>query len=328
MLIDIANGQAATGDDVTVLIVNDKIEPKLLARFSPDVKVLCWRRTEGKNALLLMARLNWLVLTMRPDIVHGHHQKFGRLIQLRRKHLLITIHELNNSLEYCATANMAAITDAVRDDILARVPSAKVRTVLNGIRCAAVRHRGQRFPGETFVIVQVGSLKPEIKGQDVLLQALAELKRRGRANFHLTFIGDGPGREELERYVSEKGLQEQVTFAGIRGREEIYGRLAEFDAMVHPSRYEGFGLIVAEAMAAGLPLVLTEHDGTWEVADNGRLCLSAPAGDAVAVADRIAELADNYPAALARASEALDYVKKYDISRTVEAYRAYYLDLI
>ena len=119
-------------------------------------------------------------------------------------------------------------------------------------------------------------------------------------------------------------MSDAVKFAGIQSRDTIYAGLCRFDAMVHPSRTEGFGLIVAEAMSAGLPLVLTAHDGPWEVADHGRLCLSGRNGDAESFADAIAQLIDNYPAALERAKEAKEYVKRFDIGHTVDNYRRIY----
>ena len=119
-----------------------------------------------------------------------------------------------------------------------------------------------------------------------------------------------------------------MNFAGQMDRAGIYASLHTFDAMVHPSRSEGFGLTVAEGMAAGLPLVLTRGDGPWEVAGNGRYCISAESGDPVSVADAITELMTHYSEALDRAGDAAAYVARYDVSATVEQYIAYYRRLL
>lgn len=320
MLIDIANTQASKGHKVEVVVVNDEIAPSLLPKFSPQVRVTLLRRRRGSMPLLLMARLNALVALRRPDVIHAHHPKFHKLLRPWARRLLLTIHDVRTPLTHCRGANMVAITDAVADDILDRDPGAKVKVIYNGIRTAALRRRGDRGAGSPFRIVQLARLQHDKKGQDILINALAMLKDRGLTDFAVDFIGSGPSRKYLGDLVGAKGLEKQVRFLGTLDRDTIYDSLADYDAMVHPSVYEGFGLIVAEAMAAGLPLVVTEYDGPWEVAARGALCLSARRGDAASVADAIAALAADYPAALARAARGLDYVQGYDIGQTVDNY--------
>lgn len=326
MLVDIMNGQVARGDRVTLLIVNDRESAQVIDTISPQVDIVRFRRREGSAPLLMMARLNLLIARLRPDIVHVHHEKFCRLVRVRRSRMLYTVHDLGITMQYSAGVHMAAITDAVADDVRRRLPGAEVRTVLNGIRTAPIARRSTEVP-EVFRLVQVARLMPEKKGQDIAIMALGLLKRRGIANVDLTFIGAGAGLDALKQLAADEGVADRVHFAGLRDREYIYSHLCDYDAMIHPSRYEGFGLTVAEGMAAGLPLILTEHDGPWEVADNGRLCLSGKNGDAGSFADAIASLMADYPAALARAAEALDYVRRFDISQTVDAYDHYYRSL-
>lgn len=98
--------------------------------------------------------------------------------------------------------------------------------------------------------------------------------------------------------------------------------------MCHPSRYEGFGLTIAEAMAAGLPLALTAGDGPWEVAAHGRLCASFANGDSAACADAVSRVISDYDSALARAAEALKYVARFDIAAMVANYNSFYKNLI
>ncbi len=320
MLVDIINGQIARGHAVTLLIVNKGINSDLLAKLDPRTKVVAMNRTQGSAPLLMMLRLNMLIARLRPDIIHAHHPKFGRLVQVRRRRLFITIHDVNTPMVYCATSRMVAITDAVEEDIRRRVPNADVRTVYNGIHTDKVVQREWRAPGETFRIVQVARLQAEKKGQDILIRALAELKRRGHKNIEVTFIGTGPDEADLKRLAAEEGVADRVHFEGLRDRKYIYEHLADYDAMVHPSRYEGFGLTIAEGMAAGLPLAVTEGDGPWEVADHGRLCESFRRDSPESCADAIEFIWREYPVPQAAASEGLEYVKRFDISNTVDNY--------
>lgn len=321
LLIDMANAQRARGDKVAVLIVNDEVNDSLLRRFDPGVEIIRMRRRRGDKALLMMLKLNLLLLRRRPDAIHAHHHKFGRLVQLFRNRLILTVHDIGTPMIYCARTRMAAISEAVRRDVLARVPDADITVVTNGIRTSDFVRRPQAPAHSPLRIVQLARLNADKKGQDVLIRALGAVS----SDVRVTFIGQGPDLNSLRALARETGVEDKVTFAGAMSHAEICRKLADFDVMVHPSRWEGFGLIIAEAMAAGLPVIVTEGDGPWEVADRGNLCLSAPRDDHEALAKRIDELCRNYDAALQRARKGLEHVKKYDLSATVDAYYNLYL---
>lgn len=327
MLVDIANVQASLGHKVTILIVNDIVDEQLLAKLRPDINVIRMNRRQGDRPLVMMARLNMFIMRLKPDIIHAHHHKFCRLVQVRKRRLVFTVHTLNVEMKYAHGSHMVAITDKVRDDILGRVCQADVCTIFNGIRTADIAVRPIGPFKDYFRIIQVANLLPAIKGQDLLIKALAILVNRGIENVDVSFIGGGDSKD-LQNLADSLGVASRVHFLGSRDRSYIYSTLCDYDAMCHPSRYEGFGLTVAEGMAAGLPLILTRADGPWEVADGGRLCLSAENGDADSLADAIETLMADYPAALARAQEAREYVMRYDISRTVDNYIDYYRRII
>ncbi len=324
MLVDIINGQIARGLDVTLLIVNKGIDSGLAAKLDPRTRIVAMERRQGSKPLLMMVRLNLLIARLRPDIIHAHHHKFGRLVRVRRGRLLLTIHDMNEPMVYCGGCRMVAITDAVADNICQRVPGARVTTILNGIRTADIAVRRPGAPSGNLRLVQVARLLASKKGQDVLISALGELRRHGIEDVEVTFIGNGPDLAQLRNLAKDENVADRVHFDGLRDREYIYAHLADFDAMVHPSRYEGFGLTVAEGMAAGLPLLVTRGDGPWEVADHGRLCGSFAAGDVQGCADAIAALRAGYSFAAARADEARAYVRRFDIANTVDGYISFY----
>lgn len=324
MLVDIINEQVRRGHRVTLLIINDRESYDVLAPLSPQARVVRFHRRQGAAPWLLLARLNWFIARLSPDAVHLHNEKLCRLVRVHRRRALYTVHALDIELKYCRGMAMAAITDTVAEDVRRRLPGAKVQTVLNGIVVDSIPPRGAQAPGNVFKIVQVARLFADIKGQDVLIDALGVLKKEGIDNIEATFIGEGPDLDTLRDLARRNGVENQVVFEGLRTRAYIYPHLKDFDAMVHPSRYEGFGLTVAEGMAAGLPLVLTAHDGPWEVADNGRLCQSVENGNARSCADALRQLMENWPVAAARAARGLDYVRRYDISVTVDGYDKIY----
>lgn len=104
------------------------------------------------------------------------------------------------------------------------------------------------------LVVHVGRLHPQ-KNHAFLLEVAARL-RRELPDVHLLLVGDGALRAELEARARALGLGGGVTFAGLR--REVAPLLRAADAFAFPSRWEGLGIAVVEAQAAGLPVVCSE----------------------------------------------------------------------
>lgn len=327
MLVDIANEQIARGHEVELLIVNRGEDEKVMRTLDPAVRVSRFDRTPGAAPLLLMARLNLFALRRRPDVIHVHAHKLTGLLKVMKGRTLFTVHDLNIPMIYASRTHMAAISDAVAEDVRSRVPKARIEVVRNGIRTESIAPRGARSLTKPVKIVQVSRLMAEKKGQDILIEAVAALRKRGYY-VDVTFIGGGDDLDKLSSLATERGVASYVHFAGNVPRAQIYATLKDYDIMCHPSRYEGFGLTVAEGMTAGLPLAVPEGGGPWEVADRGRLCETFTNGDPATCADALARIIDNYPAALERAAEARRYVEEnFSVKRMVSEYEVIYKNL-
>jgi glycosyltransferase involved in cell wall biosynthesis len=121
----------------------------------------------------------------------------------------------------------------------------------------------------------VGRLSPE-KGHVHLVRALpAILAAFPQAG--LVLAGDGPERRGLEAEARRLGLDDRIEFLG--HRRDVHRILASLDLFVQPSLYEGFGLSLLEAMAAGLPVVASRIGGIPEIVDDGESGVLVPAGD-------------------------------------------------
>jgi len=125
------------------------------------------------------------------------------------------------------------------------------------------------------------------KGADLALHAFAEA-HRGYPQSRLVIVGDGPLRQDLEAQTHRLGLKESVTFAG--WIDEASDIMPAFDMVVAPSRWEGFGLVVLEAMSHGLPVIATSAGSFPEIVIGGETGLLVP---------------PECPAALAKAMEVL-----------------------
>jgi glycosyltransferase involved in cell wall biosynthesis len=114
-------------------------------------------------------------------------------------------------------------------------------------------------------MASVGTLFPAEKGQDIILDVLARPPWQHR-NWRLTFYGEGPNRDILERLVSRLKLQDRVSFAGYVAVEKIW---RENHILVMPSRFEGMPLAIVEAMWCGRPVVATNVGGNLDLVRDG-----------------------------------------------------------
>ena len=119
-------------------------------------------------------------------------------------------------------------------------------------RCAVRDELG--VPRDALVIGHVGRLVP-VKNHEFLLDVAAALAVRV-ANLHVVLVGEGPLRPALEARVAGSSLAGRVHFTG--PRSDVARLLAALDVFVFPSQYEGLGLAVVEAQAAGLPCVVSD----------------------------------------------------------------------
>lgn len=114
-------------------------------------------------------------------------------------------------------------------------------------------------------LVTVARLIPR-KGIDLLIHACAAVRDKG-IDFQCHIIGDGPERNRLQRLVGRLNLEAYIYFHGNLDKTQIAGKLPQFNLFVLPSYAEGMSNAALEAMACGLPLLLTDTGGSRELID-------------------------------------------------------------
>lgn len=181
-------------------------------------------------------------------------------------------------------------------------PHTRVHFAKNPVRdlgAPPVRATGEQG---VFRFVSVGRLSRQ-KGQDVLLRALA-LARPDLPPVHLTLVGEGPEEEALRRLCTGLGLDDVVTFTGYSADPADHLRTAE--CFVLASRWEGFGVVLVEALQFGLPLLATNCDfGPADVVTDPRIgelvAPESPAALAEGLRRAAARVADPQDATFRRA---------------------------
>lgn len=147
---------------------------------------------------------------------------------------------------------LIAVSDDLSEELRTRAPQAKIVTVANGLEDAAFVER-TRSNDSSKRILYLGRLDTAQKGLDILLNAFA---RTARDMPHDLFLGgEGPNEAELRDMASRLGIADRVHFTGVIPRSSRFDWLAEGDLLAMPSRYETFGMVAAESLAVGTPVV-------------------------------------------------------------------------
>lgn len=178
-------------------------------------------------------------------------------------------------------------------------------------------------PGEK-VVCCVARLARQ-KGQDVLIRAVAELAGRN-SGVRLLLAGDGEDEADLRRLASGLGVADKVVFLG--RRSDIAAVLYSSDVYAAPSRWEGLGIALGEAMLAGLPCVGTAIPGHSDMLKDGVTGLTVPPEDALALAEGISRLLNDPGEAGRLAAAARELIKAgFTPAGMVEKYEKIYTGL-
>jgi glycosyltransferase involved in cell wall biosynthesis len=141
-----------------------------------------------------------------------------------------------------------------------------------------------------FIIATVGSLIKR-KGIDLIISAVAQLIAK-QVPVHLLIIGDGPEADNLQEQINQLGLQNHISLLG--EQDNVLGILrSNVDLVVSAAREEAFGLVLAEASLARLPVVATAVGGIPEVVVDGETGILVPSEDIDALANAINTLYQN-----------------------------------
>ncbi len=145
-------------------------------------------------------------------------------------------------------------------------------------------------PVKTYDILFVGRLTKQ-KGVEILLKAVKVLKDEYGRNLKIAIVGDGELKEQLNNLTVELGVNREVKFLGVR--KDVKELMVSSKIFVLPSRWEGFGIVIIEAMSNMLPIIATSVGGIPEIIENGKDGILVPPENPKALARAISNLLEN-----------------------------------
>ena len=204
-------------------------------------------------------------VTVFHDLQHKRHPEYFRWFDLPFwRALLFASAHLSTTLLADSTATAADLR------AFYRLPERKIRTVPLGVDRVFFEIGERREPADPPFLLAVSTLHPH-KNLEGLLAAFDRF-RRDRPRFRLVVVGlRGFEAERLEQARSGMGLAAAVEFTGWIPRERLYELYRTAFAFVYPSKFEGFGLPVLEALASGVPTACSDIPPLAEVAGDAAL---------------------------------------------------------
>lgn len=328
ILVDTINEQVKT-ESVFLVIINSVVNSLVLDRVSKSVKVIILQRKPGSRNILPIVRLNWLLCRIAPDIVVCHNSSLIRVLKLRRYktalhfHHIMTDHYEDHSRDIGKYNTVFSISNAVSDSLMRKAHIDKPVLVYNGLPLSEIKEK-QTYDYRRFRIVQIGRLNHKIKGQDILLKACGIIIGKYRLrNIEVSFVGEGSSRGYLEGLVRKLDIEHYCSFLGEQARSWVFKHLCKYNLLVQPSRVEGFGNTVIEAMAARIPVLVHNMYGPMEIIQNGKYGYCFGIGDANDCAAKILQIIADYGGEDTRTKLdlAYDYVRKnFDITQTAKSF--------
>lgn len=343
VVVNLADELAVLGHEVKLVYLNGEIEVEVSPK-NPDVDLISIEMNGSKDFLKAYIKLRGIVKKFKPDVVHSHmfHSNIiSRLLRLTVNipKVISSSHNTNEGgkvrmLAYRLTDKLANISTNVSqeavDTLVSRgaVKSGRMISIVNGIdanyfyfdKYAREKKRIELDITNQKMILAVGRLNPQ-KDYHNLLNSICLLKKQ-RQDFKLFIAGDGSLRQELVLLAQKLEIAEFIEFLGIC--RDIPALMSASDLFVLSSSWEGFGLVVAEAMACERVVVATDCGGVKEVVGSEGFLVEPRNSTSLAQAlDKALSLSDDERSSIGAVARKR-IIDNYSLKANVESYLKLY----
>jgi glycosyltransferase involved in cell wall biosynthesis len=266
--------QHFNGSDFSVVLpvpsgLSDKME-----EFKPDI-------IHSQHPFLLGMTAVRIARTFDLPLVFTHHTLYEQYTHYvpgdspAMKRFIIEL-----STRYANLADQVfAPSESIRDLLIERGVTSPVLVVPTGVNVELFAYgKGREFrikkhiPEDAFVVGHMGRLAPEKNLEFLARSVVAFMKQHGQAVFLL--VGAGPSQEAIEQIFAEAGMSDRLCMCGVLVKDDLADALNAMSVFAFASKSETQGMVLTEAMAAGLPVVALDAPGVREVvvdASNGRM---------------------------------------------------------
>ncbi|MFT4802909.1 MAG: glycosyltransferase involved in cell wall biosynthesis [Cyclobacteriaceae bacterium] len=273
--------------------------------FQKEVKhlpVICLNYTGIRSLLRCVRELRGIMAKYQVDIVHSHlyfSMIIARLALTNKVQLISSYHSLLydpknraqysvkllwlDQLTYRKKHHLVFVSKTVRNLVSSKVGVIKNYSIIyNFIDPVYFNTARTESKDSKFRVIMVGNLRQE-KNQIQALEALAMLKDTG---ITIDIYGDGAERKYLERRIDQLGLQSQVHLRGLV--DDTSTVLSKYDLFLSTSLFEGFGIALAEALAIGLPCIVSDIPAHREVSGSSAVLFNSSSASDLSI--KLAEM--------------------------------------
>lgn len=313
-----------------VILVFFEVESEMLVLFEREgVEVSCLKFKRSLPVRQFVTKLIGVFRNLRPKVVHVQYMAPGALAIIAAKLagvkiIIATVHQphtiahgliskllLRISSKFCFKFICVSMnverswfgSASLFDESIPLNKQCKHFTVYNSVDVSEIlriqsnisveeKKKQLNIENEKILVGSVSRLREE-KGIDLLIEAFAMSLKENR-NLHLLIVGAGPQRTDLENFMQNLQIEEHCTFVGDANWIEAMEFMSCMDIVVVPSRFEGFGLSAAEAMALGKPVIASNVGGLAEVVTDKETGYLFQANDTSDLADHIIEMSESF----------------------------------
>lgn len=313
LIADICNEMIKQNEQVYLYIVNDLYSDSLLKSLEKDVNVYLQKRPVGRGHRgKTILEITKYIKRNKIDVIHCNSFNTPELLLLhdiafKKVKIIYTIH----GLEQYKTLNKVrvlyrnlicdkyiAVSESVKGEIIKYGAAAKKTvTVCNAIDFMKFHREEEKFFDKNNILIgNVARIDPKMKGQDVLIKAIAVIKDKYPA-IRCLFAGeaDAAHQQDYNKLIELSeclGIKNNISFLG--NVEDIPEFLKQIDIFVLPSKYEGFGISLIEAMAMGVPCIASDINGPAEIIGKAIKGILFESGNETALSNSIQEMIEGY----------------------------------
>lgn len=312
LVANVCNEMQKRGNEVHLYVVNDLIDDALIHSLDDKVNIFLQKRSVGDGGLLdTSIKIAKYIKEKSIEAIHCNSFDSPELVFLSKllcpkARIYYTVHGMN---QYKKLSKMRkvyrnvicnriiGISECVKRDLVSNgAAENKTLMIYNGIGELCSKDVSLEERNSEIIIGCVARFMPSVKGQDILVEATKILYETLDKKFKVVFAGGVAESQkeafgQIEKYINENNLNDIISFIG--NIDNVPAFMNSIDICVVPSRTEGFGLTLIEAMSMGIPCVASNIEGLEELVKVVGIGDLFESEDPRSLAEKVIEVVDN-----------------------------------